>query len=207
MRTILLSTVGLAVFLIATPAGAEQGDFLVRARGIAILPSTDANVVPLGGTVDIDDSYVPEVNVSYFLTNNIAFELIAATARHDVMWKATDGSGATIDLGSVRLLPPTLTAQYHFTQFGDFKPYVGAGVNFTFFLDEHEPAGFDVIYDNRFAPAVQFGFDYFLTERTFVNADVKKIFLETDATVNSGGVTADVDINPWVIGFGVGFRF
>lgn len=34
-------------------------------------------------------------------------------------------------VGKVWLLPPTLTFQYHFTDFGAFKPYVGAGVNYT----------------------------------------------------------------------------
>lgn len=207
MRAILFSFASLAALAAAFPASAEQGDFLIRARGIGIFPSTDANVVPLGGTVDADDAYVPEVDFSYFLTDNLAVELIAATARHDVTWRATDGSGATIDLGSVRLLPPTLTLQYHFTQLGALKPYVGGGVNFTWFLDENDPAGLNIAYDNQFAPAVQFGVDYFVTERAFVNADVKKIFLETNADINSGFVTAGVDLNPWIVGFGVGFRF
>jgi outer membrane protein len=38
------------------------------------------------------------------------------------------------------------------------------------------------------------------------NLDVKKIFVNVDATVN-GAVKADVDLDPWVIGTGIGYRF
>jgi outer membrane protein len=199
---------GTAVFLaLSAPAMAEKGDFLVRVRAIVIAPDESATSPQLPGTVDIDTGVTGEIDFSYFVTNNIAFELIAATAKHDVTWTnpATAPTG-DIDLGGVRHLPPTLTIQYHFTQFGAFKPYVGGGVNYTFFDADSNP-GLKVDYKNGWAPAAQVGFDYFISERTFVNADVKRIWIDTDVSINGGAITANVDINPWVIGFGVGMVF
>jgi outer membrane protein len=50
--------------------------------------------------------------------------------------RETSGAGAlltTTKLGSVDLLPPTLTLQWHFMPDQSFDPYVGAGVNYTYF--------------------------------------------------------------------------
>lgn len=187
----------------AQPAAAAAGDILVRGRIVAVLPDESATVsAPLGGSVDIDNYYVPEVDFSYFLTDNLALELIAATTKH----KATATTGPT-PLGSVWLLPPTLLLQYHVATEGAFKPYVGAGINYTFFYNVDDPAGLDVKYDDNAGWALQAGFDYQLTEHWVFNADVKKLWLSTDVSINGGAITASVDIDPWLVGVGFGYRF
>ncbi|MEO1568803.1 MAG: OmpW family outer membrane protein, partial [Pseudomonadota bacterium] len=158
---------------------------------------------------------------------NIAAELILAVTPHDV--EATqvvvpDVIGPlNVDLGDVWLLPPTLTLQYHFTQFGQFKPYVGAGLNATFFFNEDEgPVADGIDYDPSFGGALQVGMDYDLDGEAGgwgLNLDVKKIWINTDVTVNltsalgetlgaeTVNVDADVDINPLVVGAGVTYKF
>ena len=113
----------------------------------------------------------------------------------------------SVDLGSVWVLPPTLTAQYHFNNSTGIVPYVGAGINYTFFYNADPGGVSSVKYDDGFGYALQSGVDYKLDEHWMLNADIKKIFLNTDASVNGGAVTADVDLDPWVIGFGFGYRF
>ena len=51
-------------------------------------------------------------------------------------------------IGSFKHLPPTLTAQYHFTNLNGFKPYLGAGVNYTRFSSVNLPAGVDIDRDS-----------------------------------------------------------
>jgi outer membrane protein len=105
------------------------------------------------------------------------------------------------------VLPPTLLAQYHFMADKQFSPYVGAGLNYTVFYNVDPGAFTSVEYDNGFGYALQIGADYKLDEHWMLNADVKKIFLSTDVSVNNGAVRANVDLDPWVIGLGVGYRF
>ena len=182
----------------------------VRLRGVVVAPDESATIEAIGGDVDISTSVIPELDITYFFTKNIAAELILGTTKHDV--QATDTAAGDIDLGSVWLLPPTLTLQYHFTG-GDFKPYAGAGINYTIFYGAKVgPVADDVDYDNSVGFALQAGLDYNLNDKWFLNVDLKKIFLSTDATVNAttalgATVGADVDINPLLIGFGVGYRF
>jgi len=187
----------------------------VRLRGIVVTPDASATIEAIGGTVDISTAFVPELDFTYFFTENWAAELILATTKHDVNTvSSTIGEGVTtnIDLGEVWLLPPTLTVQYHFTG-GALKPYLGTGINYTIFYGEDEGSVADAVdYDNSVGFALQGGLDYDLNDQWFLNVDVKKIFLQTDVTVNAttalgATVGADVDINPLIIGFGFGYRF
>lgn len=212
MKTLLQSTLALAVLAGASaPAMAEQGDWLFRLRALHVVPDESAEISPIGGAADIDTSIVPELDISYFLTDNIAVELILGVTPHDVMARGT--ALGDIDLGDVTLLPPTLTLQYHFNPDGQISPYVGAGINYTIFFDEDLPAGsplLDIDYEESFGGALQAGVDYRLNDRWFLNADLKKVWINTDVTIDAGGlgtVTGDVDINPWIFGIGIGLRY
>ncbi|MEM6902817.1 MAG: OmpW family outer membrane protein [Pseudomonadota bacterium] len=190
--------------------GKQAGDFMIRARGILVEPDEDASVDTIGGTVDIDEQVVPEVDFSYFITDHIALELIAAVTPHDVT--ATNTSLGNVDLGDVLLLPPTLTVQYHMLPEKRFSPYVGAGINATFFIDDDVPSGgavTDIDYDPSVGFALQAGVDYFINDNMLLNFDIKKVFINTDVDISTtlGPISADVDIDPWIIGVGVGWKF
>ncbi|MBA4207904.1 MAG: OmpW family protein [Parvibaculum sp.] len=195
-----------AAVMTAAPAhadftGKSAGDIMVRARALWVVPDEDATVSAIGGNVNVSNDVIPEIDFTYFVTDNIALELIAGTSRHDV------SSTVAGSLGKVSLLPPTLTLQYHFMPKEKLSPYLGAGVNYTIFYKEDAPAGMTIDYDNSFGWALQAGVDYAVADRWYVNFDVKKIFLSTDVSINGGAITADVDLDPWLIGVGIGYRF
>nr|WP_299174154.1 OmpW family outer membrane protein [uncultured Allomuricauda sp.] len=201
---------GMSTFIMAQEsADTNESPWQFRLRGIVVTPDESADIEAIGGDASISTTIVPEFDISYFFDENWSLELILATTKHDV--EAVGTSAGDIDLGHVWLLPPTLTGQYHFTG-GDFIPYVGAGLNLTLFYGVDEgPVADDVDYDTSVGYALQTGFDFMLNDKWFLNADVKKLFLSTDATVNAttalgATVGADVDINPWIIGFGVGVK-
>ncbi|MEM6864364.1 MAG: OmpW family outer membrane protein [Bacteroidota bacterium] len=191
------------------PSDDTFGKWQFRLRGIVVAPDESADIETIGGDASIATAVVPELDISYFFDENWSLELILATARHDV--EAVGTTAGDLDLGRVWLLPPTLTGQYHFTG-GNFVPYVGAGINLTFFYGVDEgPVADDVQYDTSLGFALQGGLDYMLNDKWFLNIDIKRLFLSTDVTVDATSalnatVDADVDINPWIIGFGVGLK-
>ena len=207
-----------AIFLALTSTTyAEQGDWLVRLRGIAVAPTENSSAVEPGfptGAVGVEEAFVPELDFTYFLTNNIGAELILATSPHDLVGK---GSLAGLgEIADVMALPPTLTLQYHFNPNGKIRPYAGVGINYTIFYDADAsstlvgavgPTAISV--DDSVGVAFQAGVDFALTDRWFLNADVKYIQIDTTATLNSGGAinTVDVDLDPIVAGIGLGYRF
>lgn len=225
MKRTFLSALMMTGFIapLAAPAVADDNPWMVRGRVIGVLPDESADLSVAGtaipGDVDISDQYVPELDITYFFNDNLAAELILAVTPHDVTATGVTAAtltDATVEIGDVWLLPPTLTVQYHFTDFGAFKPYVGAGVNATFFFNEDEGGVADGIeYDPSFGFALQAGFDYDLDGSPggwALNADVKKIWINPDVTVDfstalGATVDAEVDINPLVVGLGLGYKF
>jgi len=207
LRSFVLAALAAAALGAAVvPASAAQGDWQVRVRALGVMPDASGTVtvagVPLPGSLSATDSLVPEVDFTYFFADHWAAELIAATTQHSVH-QTTAG-----DIGSVWLLPPTLTVQYHFNPEGRFRPYVGAGVNYTIFYSPRSPLP-NIHYSDSFGWALQAGVDVPLgANGYFFNADVKKLFLSTDVSALGGVVRAKgVDLNPWIIGLGVGYRF
>lgn len=207
IKPVLLAGLALACMGTAHAGDVEGKDLLakerfqIRGRLIQVRPDMDASV-NIGGNIKGDNGVSPEIDFTYLLSNHWAVELIAATTRHQL----THSSGA--DLGKAWALPPTLTLQYRITPDQAFSPYVGAGVNYTMFYAEKTGAGFDDLdVGNGVGWALQAGADYWLNDHWGVNLDVKKIFVNVDATLNQGGIRAGVDVDPWVIGAGMSYRF
>ena len=205
----------IAILCVFTGLNAQENDsesskWQVRLRGISVTANESATIEAIGGDIEIKGAFVPELDFTYFFSDNWAAELILGTTNHDV--KAVETAAGDIKLGDVWLLPPTLTLQYHFATEG-IRPYVGAGFNYTIFYGVDEgPVADAVDYDNSFGFAFQGGIDFDLTDKWFLNVDAKYITMNTDATVDAttalgATVGADVDINPLVIGFGVGMKF
>lgn len=108
-------------------AKAEAGDWVVRARAVNVSPNEDsrlgqtvnkivAPVMSPSAELSVDNNIIPELDVSYYITKNIAAELILALGtKHDVIIKGDALSTVgNQNLGSINALPPTLTLQWHF---------------------------------------------------------------------------------------------
>jgi len=175
--------------------------WMLRLRHLTVNPNESSNVTN-GDQAEINSQTIPELDITYFFTKNIAAELILGTARHDA------GTNTGTDLGHFKILPPTLTAQYHFAPEETIRPYIGAGINYTMFYDIKEANGInDVQYEDNFGFALQTGFDYMFDDNWGINFDVKKIFLNTEANINNGAIIADIDVDPWLWGVGVTYKF
>lgn len=216
MKAGLLSAAAVLASMLA-PASAAQGDWLVRLRGIWVGPQDESSAVLPAfptGSVTVDDAIVPELDFTYFFSDHVGAELILATSPHDIV-----GEGALAGLGKIAdtmALPPTLTLQYHFMPDSRFRPYVGVGVNWTVFYSEDATSALTtaigatrVSLDDSFGWAAQAGADIDLSGRFFLNIDVKYIDIDTTATLRTGALVneVDVDIDPLVVGVGLGFRF
>lgn len=219
---IALAAVG--AVLIAAPAlardqqGIKQGDVLLRVRTIAVVPTgSNGPILPALPTesVDVGHSVVPEVDITYMATNHIGFELIAATSRHEIAARGPNVGG----LGNIIttwVLPPTLTAQYHFRPRAKLRPYVGAGVNLTVFWNARATRALEgavgrtpVQLPTSVGWALQAGTDIDISKKFFVNIDVKYADIGTRArlyTAAAGLQRVQVDVNPVIVGVGLGLR-
>jgi outer membrane protein len=189
-------------------APAEQSPWQVRLRALGVITNDSGSVDGLPGSdLSYSNTVIPEVDISYFFTDNIAAELVLGTTYANVYGEGT--ASAFGKVGKTWLLPPTLTLQYHFTDFGAFRPYVGAGVNYTMFYNQSGNSVDKLDVKNAFGFALQAGADYMLDEHWGLNVDVKKIFLRPDWDANAGGATLNgkAKLDPWLVGAGVTYCF
>lgn len=172
-----------------------EGPWLVRARAVHLDSANGGDIAGLS----INNKWIPEVDISYFLNKNVAVELVLTVPqKHTVSL-----NGASI--GTLKHLPPTLLGQYHFN-FNGFKPYVGAGVNYTRFSSVDLAGGAITVDKNSWGPALQVGVDIPLSGNLYLNFDVKKVHIRTD--VSAGGATlGEFKVDPLLVGVGLGWRF
>lgn len=207
----LLAGALLAAFADAGQA-AEEGSWMVRARAVNLNFANKADPIPglavPADAIRVKNKTIPEVDISYFFTKNIAAELVLSYPQKLDVNVSQSAVGA-FKAGTFKALPPTLTVQYHFLPEGEFRPYVGAGINYTRFSSVNlavpgvTPLGLE---DDSFGGALQIGFDFKLGQNLFLNLDVKKVYIESDGLAG-GAKLSHVKLDPLAVSVGLGWRF
>jgi len=200
---------------LAAPAAAAEGPLMVRLRGVYILPADKSDAIAslavAKDDISVSKKFIPEVDISYFITPNLSAELILTyPQKHDV--KAVS-NGTELDLGTFSHLPPVLSAQWHFLPGAVVNPYVGVGLNLTLITSQDlavplaTPLELE-ISKSSIGFSAQVGADFQVAPQWYVNADVKYVTLGVDVKVKSSGTkVSHVTVNPWLLGLGVGYRF
>lgn len=197
----------------AAPAQAyDAGDWIFRAGVGGVEPKS--NNLDLSDEVDsvkvnVDSAMSMTLTGTYMFTPNWAIDILAAYPfNHDINLEV---NGVSAKIAETDHLPPTVSIQYHFMPSGEIQPYAGLGVNFTTFfstdtVSELSSEGIGLDLDNSFGLAAQLGVDWLLGDRWLINADLRWINIETDATLGGEDV-GTVEIDPWVYSINVGYRF
>jgi len=188
---------------------ARQGDWIVTGRITDVSSSADDSIFTSGGVdtglnVDVGNSIMPTLGFTYFLTDNISVEAILGTTQHEIR---AQGGATDVAVHETWVLPPVVTLQYRPMPEARVSPYVGAGINYMLFYSGEDKNGFTVDLEDGFGYALQAGADVALTGPWTLNLDVKKVWFETEATVNGGALTSDVNLDPWVVSVGIGRKF
>ena len=174
-----------------------EGPWMVRARAVH-LNSDNGDTTGLG--LSMNNKWIPEVDVSYFFNPNLALELVLTVPQKHTL----TSSVLNAKVGTFKHLPPTLLAQYHFPMNG-FKPYVGAGINYTRFSSVDLLPGVTMDKDS-WGPALQVGVDIPLTKGVYLNLDLKKVMIRSDVKV-AGAKIGEFKADPVLFGVGLGWRF
>jgi outer membrane protein len=185
----------------------QQGNWLVGAKALLLDPDV-SSTVSIGGEARANSDVVPMVDVRYFITHDISLETMWGYSEHKL--RAVGTALGDMSLGTTKILPFSLTAQYNPRANYQISPYVGVGLNYTLFVDGFPGDAQDVKYDDGFGTVFNLGVDYFLDDHRFFNIDVKKILISTDVRVDAGiaGIShAAVDLDPLLVSFGFGWVF
>lgn len=199
----------------ALPAAAQeaQGNWLVRARAVYLKPANhSAPVADLSIPADaitVNSKTIPELDVTYFFTPNIAAELVLTVPQKQTVTVQQSALGGPVDIGTFKHLPPSLMLQYHFMPTAKIRPYIGAGLNYTRLSSVNlqvPTVGRLQLQNESFGLALGAGVDIEVAKNTYLNIDVKKLRIRS--AVNMDGVQlSTVKVDPWLFGVGIGYRF
>lgn len=188
---------------------ARKGDLIVTGRVTQVSSDADDAITNAAGVasglnVEVGDDIMPTLGFTYFLTDHIAVEAILGATQHEIR---AQGGATDVAVHETWVLPPVVTLQYRPMPEARVSPYVGAGVNYMLFFDGEDKNGFKVDLEDGFGYALQAGADVALTGPWTLNVDVKKVWFDTEATINDGALKSDVGLDPWVVSLGIGRKF
>lgn len=211
-----MKKVAVAALILSSVSGSalahDAGEFFIRAGSATVRPTEGSdNVLGSLGSFNVSNNTQLGVTMTYMATENVGIELLAASPfRHKV------GTGPTGTIATIQHLPPSLVAQWYFGDAGSkFRPYIGAGINYTMFFNEKfndtgKEAGLsDLSLKNSWGAAGVAGLDYLINRDWLINASVWYMDIDTDVRFKAGGQQQSVStrLDPWVFMFSAGYRF
>jgi outer membrane protein len=165
--------------------------------------------VPAGADAKTGDASTVIFVYERLINPNVGVELVLGVPPK-IKAKAT-GSVAFLgdDVLSAKIIAPTLLVNYHFGAPGDvFRPYVGAGINYTKFTSIHSTLATDIHMSDSTGWALQAGLDYALNKDWGVFASVAA--LKAKSKLVAAGTTVlqtTIDFRPIVYSAGVSYKF
>ncbi|MGA2838621.1 MAG: OmpW family outer membrane protein [Steroidobacteraceae bacterium] len=215
---VLLVASGFAMALAAHGARADdngESNWEMRIRAVYLSPANKSDAIPAlavpADAIHINSKTFPEIDFEYFITPSWSSELILTYPQSQTVTVESSALGGPANIGTFKHLPPILTLKYNFIPGGDFRPYIGAGVNFTLLSDVRlavptaPPMALE-LSRTSVGPAVQGGFDYKMADHWFANADVKWAMLRADVKFDSQTL-AQVRVDPLLVAVGIGYRW
>ncbi len=206
----------LAIAAVASPAYAQPADQLdtfVR-LGIAHIDLADKGAVFVNGTRDpgadykTDKDWIGSIEIGHYVHRNVAVRVMGTTPAETFNLPAGSLAG-TPNLFNDTSSNFTLTATWHPLRGQRFSPYVGGGIGLNKIWSTEEKLATDVKISDSHGPVLQAGIEVDITDRFGIYADAKKAFWSADASGFLGPVriTAEAELDPWIIGVGGVVRF
>jgi outer membrane protein len=185
----------------------QAGDILLRARISGIVPyDVMSEITVIGGQVDVPRMVLPDIDVTYFLTDRWA-----VTGQAGALMTKVSVSGTVagdIDVGSIWAIPVALSLEYHLLPEARFSPYIAAGFVATWYTGAR-PASSNIpafSVDSQVSPTLRAGFDYQIQNNWFANVEVKQVLPPTQV-MKSTGTVSRTDLKTISLGLGIGYRF
>jgi outer membrane protein len=218
VKSLVLSVL-LAGGLAAGPVQADAGAFLMRLRAVQLDFAQKSDAIPALGVpadaIRVDNQTIPDIDFEYFFTKSFSTELVLTYPQSQTVTVQQSALGGPVDIGTFKYLPPTLTAKWNFLPDGTIRPYVGIGVNLTLITNVdlnnvqalNDITGTISLDSSSVGLAGQAGVDFKVADHYFINADIKYMKLQSDVKTANFGKVSSVNLDPWLFGIGIGYRF
>lgn len=215
--------VALVMTLILASAPAMGQDRTIDLIGRVTWISTDADdrfddpPRPDVTEIEIDDSTGFGIALNVYWGSRISTEFAASIAEPNVIiTQSGDAVTAMRNDQGIKIIPVSVTLQYHFRSGRRFDPYAGIGGAYILFDDLEDEHDFDDIdldrvdFDDSVGLVLNLGMNIDFTDRIGLNLDAKYIPFDSSAKAvfNTGPDEAsDISINPLIVSGGIVIHF
>ncbi|WP_316669135.1 OmpW/AlkL family protein [Ralstonia psammae] len=237
-----MKALAVAGMLLSTHAHAQSaGSSIISLGWLRVMPNSSSDPlfidsiggVPVNQSVPntgarIKDADTVGLAFTHFITDNLAVELAGGVPpRHKIT--GANAFAPYGEIGSAKQWSPAMLFKWYFGGAESrFRPYVGAGLNYTWFGDEKItnsalqtqvlgsgfPNASSVSTDSSINPVLNVGASYAVTKDWFVSLSMSYLPLKTtakiDTTLASGAhaiTEAKIRINPIVAFLSIGYGF
>ncbi|WXL24825.1 OmpW family outer membrane protein [Ectopseudomonas mendocina] len=190
---------GSALIAASSPVLSADSPWLVRAGISKVVPTSDSGSIQQG-EIDIGNDTGPTFNIAYFLTPNLAIDVLGGLPlKHDIKLNGSK-------VGDTKQLPPIVTLQWHFLPDAQIRPFVGIGLNYTYFYDEKLDSGAKLELSDSWGLAYQVGLDVAIDDNWSVGGDVRYANIDSSVKI-AGEKVGSVDVDPFVYSLNLAYRF
>ncbi len=204
----LLGAMALAPTAFAQDASTDTGAKRFAVVGGFAMSEPTSNPSIAGARTQVDGGTAATLSASYYINDNIAVEAWGAADKFDHRLRNAQGG----KLGTVEAQPYAVSAQYHFgTSDKIVRPFVGLGYyEANYDGEKAEPtgalAGQRIGVETAKGAMATAGVDVALSPMWFARADVRYLQGDSDVKLN-GTKVGNAELNPVVLGLGLGARF
>jgi outer membrane protein len=211
-RTLLVATVSTA--LLAAAGAAQAQGWIGKVGGIDYQTHSKTNGiqgigVPAGADAETGNATTVIFVVERTLTSNLGVELVLGIPP-TIKAKAT-GSVAFLgdDVLSAKNVAPTVLLNYYFGEpSATWRPYLGAGINYTRFTNIRSSLAPQVEMSDSWGPAVQAGVNYAVDPRWGLFASIARVYVKSDVVATGATVlTTSIDFRPITYSLGAWYKF
>lgn len=203
------------------------------------IPNGFSNTVPSGSTLEVQSKTAALFSIARSFGDNWEAELLLGIPpKHDVKLRVSDsiksqtGSANPVTaavaanfvkydgqvVATVKTIAPTIFVNYKFLEATNpWRPYVGAGLNYTHFKAKSTAAGnafytdggVNIKLTDSYGLALQAGINYKLDQHWSLNAGVSSTMIKNDLTITTDNSrqTGKYDFQPLVYSLMVGYSF
>lgn len=194
-----------ALLLAGLAAGTANAQSFSATIGYENVKPKGDNGTLAGAKANVDSDWSATGSLAYGFNDNWSAELWTGLTKYEHT-VSLDGLG---DVATVKHRPTTLSVAYHFLPQAKFNPFVGVGYGWVDVSGEQgigALSGTTVRAGNSNGVAFSLGADVALNDNVFLRGSARRLKFDSDVTVN-GAAVGTANVNPWVYGLSVGYRF
>jgi len=207
-------TIALLALLAAAPLMAQRRiDLLIDAEGARRTGHNEAFTPGFRFDPQFGTGGGAGVGLNFFLSDRVSIETKAAALESQLRVRivGTDFI-ATANLGHAQIFPISAVLQWHLSEHGTIRPYLGAGVAHVILHDVNRsvgPSASGIHFKDPTGLVVDGGLEFNLSKRFGIYGDARYIPVETKSTASFTGTTSSVQMNvrPLIVSAGIAWRF